>query len=349
MDLRNALYDRGIFKSYSLGVRTISIGNLTTGGTGKTPLVALVAQILAKKGEKVCVLTRGYGRANSKGRVLVSDGERVLADAATGGDEPVELAEKLLGKAVVVADVDRVGAAKWAKEKFEVTMFLLDDGFQHRRVRRDLDIVCVDATQGLNGMLPAGRLRERAENLQRADVVVITRADLVESIEHLRSQISNYAPSASVFSAENAISNITPLEEYHSKSDTKPNRDLDQAWAKLRGEGQPDDPDNERRVLAFCALGNPENFFLLLVGKFDEMEEFDLSVVKAFPDHHSYNQHDIDDLQKQARELRIDAFVTTAKDAVKLRDLKFEIPCYVVEIVPRIDDEAGFHEIIISS
>src|SRR5688572_1966851 len=112
IDLRNALYDRGILRSYSLGARTISIGNLTTGGTGKTPLVALVAEILAEKGEKVCLLTRGYGRVKSNGPVLVSDGERVLTDAATGGDEPVELAEKLLGKAVVVAHADRVGAAR---------------------------------------------------------------------------------------------------------------------------------------------------------------------------------------------------------------------------------------------
>ncbi|HTH37685.1 MAG TPA: tetraacyldisaccharide 4'-kinase [Pyrinomonadaceae bacterium] len=351
MDLRNLLYDRGIFRSYSLGTRTISIGNLTTGGTGKTPLVAFVAEILAENGERVCILTRGYGRTNSNERVPVSDCDRVLADAAIGGDEPAELAEKLLGKAVVIADADRVGAAKWAKEKFEVTTFLLDDGFQHRRVRRDLDIVCVDATQGVSGMLPAGRLREPPENLRRADVVVITRADLVENIEHLRSQISNYAPSASIFSSENAISNITPLEEYHSRSDRTPSRDLDQAWTKLRGEGQPDDPDTEVRVLAFCALGNPENFFLLLVRTFDEdaMEKFDLSVVKAFPDHYGYTQHHVDDLQKQARECRIDAFVTTAKDAVKVRELKFDIPCYVVEIVPRIDDETGFREILISS
>src|SRR5687767_15516298 len=113
-DVRNAFYDRGILKTYSLGARTISIGNITTGGTGKTPLVAYVAEILADAGEKVCILTRGYGRESS-GRVLVSDGNEVLVDASEGGDEPVELARKLIGKAVVVADADRVSAAKWAK------------------------------------------------------------------------------------------------------------------------------------------------------------------------------------------------------------------------------------------
>ena len=108
------MYDRGILRSSSLGARTISIGNMTAGGTGKTPLVALTARILAEDGEKVCVLSRGYGRTNVKERVLVSDGETVLGDAGAGGDEPVELARKLVGKAVVVADADRVGAGRWA-------------------------------------------------------------------------------------------------------------------------------------------------------------------------------------------------------------------------------------------
>ena len=190
-DLRNALYDRGVLRSHPLAARTISIGNITTGGTGKTPLVAHVAEILAERGEKVCILTRGYGRENPKDRVLVSDGVNVLADAKQGGDEPVELARKLLGKAVVVADADRVSAAKWAKEKFGVTAFVLDDGFQHRRAERDVDIICIDATNPFGGgkMLPAGRLREPLHNLERADAVVITSADMVENISDLKSEI----------------------------------------------------------------------------------------------------------------------------------------------------------------
>jgi len=173
--LRNSLYDRGILKSHSLGARTISIGNITAGGTGKTPLVAYVAELLADAGEKVCILTRGYGRKNERDRVVVSDGTNVLVDAATGGDEPVELAQRLLGKSVVIADADRVAAARWAKKQFGITAFVLDDAFQHRRARRDLDIVCVDATNPRGGLL-----RESFANLVRADVIIITRADLVE-------------------------------------------------------------------------------------------------------------------------------------------------------------------------
>jgi tetraacyldisaccharide 4'-kinase len=312
--------------------------------------VALTAEILAASGEKVCVLTRGYGRKNEKDRVLVSDGESVLADAATGGDEPVELARKLLGKAVVVADANRVAAAAWAKERFGITAFVLDDGFQHRRAKRDLDIVCVDAMKPLDRPLPAGQLRESPGNLKRADAIVITRADLVESIEDLKFQISDYAPGAIIFRAENAISGITPLDQYRSKPN-QPERTLDEAWKKLRAEGRPDNPDEEVSIFAFCALGNPDSFFLLLEGKFEEeaMDEFNLSGAKAFPDHHFYTKQDIVQLEKQARECKVDAFVTTEKDAAKLRDLKFEIPCYVIEIEPKIDDEVLFREIVTSS
>ena len=107
-DLRNRLYDRAILESYDLGARTISIGNITTGGTGKTPLVAYVAGLLADGGEKVCILTRGYGRKDPSKRVLVSDGNEIFATPEESGDEPFELAKKLPGKAIIIADADRV-------------------------------------------------------------------------------------------------------------------------------------------------------------------------------------------------------------------------------------------------
>jgi tetraacyldisaccharide 4'-kinase len=199
-DIRNMLYEKGVLKSHMLGAKTISIGNITTGGTGKTPLVIYVAEILADAGEKVCILTRGYGRSNPRDRVLVSDGTNVLVDARTGGDEPVELARKLMGKAIIVADVDRVAAAAWAKEKFGITAFVLDDGFQHRRAKRDLDIVCVDATNPWGGsrMLPAGSLREPLKNLARSDAIVVTRSDIVligiERFREALSQLVEFVP-----------------------------------------------------------------------------------------------------------------------------------------------------------
>jgi tetraacyldisaccharide 4'-kinase len=322
---RNALYDRGTFASHSLGARTISIGNITAGGTGKTPLVALVAEMLAENDEKVCILTRGYGRENPKDRVLISDGQNVLVDAKTGGDEPVELAHKLIGKTVVIADADRVAAAKWALEKFGITAFVLDDGFQHRRAKRDVDIVCIDATNPFGGgeVLPAGRLREPLENLKRADAVVITRSNFAKDIEKLKSQILNLNPVAPIFLSENRIARLQTLEEFHAKT---------QSSAK------------HGTVFAFCALGNPNSFFEQL-----RREDFNPAGTETFPDHHFYTQQNISRLEKQARERKVDSFITTSKDAVKLKDLKFEIPCYVVEIDTVVSDAAEFRSLIAAS
>lgn len=313
-DLRNTLYDRGVLKSHSLGARTISIGNITTGGTGKTPLVALVADILAEAGEKVCILTRGYGRQSS-GRVLVSDGENVLVDARTGGDEPVELAAKLIGKAVVVADADRVSAAAWAKDRFGITVFVLDDGFQHRRAKRDLDVVCIDATNpfGNERMLPAGRLREPLPNLARASAIVITRSDLASDLSELRSQATALNPTAAIYLARTRITNIDAIA-------------------------------SGRAAFAFCGLANPDNFFELL-GR----NGIGLMGTKTFPDHNYYTQEEIIDLERHARQAGADTLLTTVKDSVKLTDIRFELLCQAVEIRTEVDNAEAFRRMITSS
>lgn len=321
MNLRNALYDKGVFETHDLGARTISVGNITTGGTGKTPLVAYIAGVLAARGNKVCILTRGYGRDNAKQRVLVSDGERVLADAATGGDEPVELAHKLLGKAMVIADSDRVSAAEWALRKFGATVFLLDDGFQHRKVKRDLDIVCIDATSPFGGgkMLPFGRLREPLAALARADAVVITRADLVDDINELKSRLVKWNSNAAIFEAKISIGAVTPIEVFQANTQKSLKRSLTGS------------------AIAFCGLGNPDNFFELL-----RRESLEIAASKIFADHSIYTQKDIDGLCASAKSLSAKCFVTTAKDAVKILNLKFELPCFVVEIEMKIDDKKVF-------
>ena len=339
--VRNTFYDRGIFRSYSLGARTISIGNITTGGTGKTPLVAYVAEILADAGEKVCILTRGYGRKNERERVLVSDGTNVLVDARTGGDEPVELAAKLTGKAIVVADADRVGAAAWAMEKFGITAFVLDDGFQHRRAKRDLDIVCIDATNPLGGgrALSTGIVREPVENLKRAGAIAITRSNLVDDVDAVVGRLRRQNSEAPLFVSWTRVVGATRLGARAGAPE----------WASLRRAGN---GDNEVRVLAFCGLGNPDAFFTGLQGAFAEVsmsDEVNLAIIRKFPDHHYYAQSDIADLEQRARDAGVHALITTAKDAVKLEGLKFDLPCFVVQSTIVIDDAEAFRDLVISS
>jgi tetraacyldisaccharide 4'-kinase len=319
-DLRNRLYDLGTLSSYDLGVRTISIGNITAGGTGKTPLVAYVAEKLAERGEKVCILTRGYRRKNEKQRVLVSDGERLLADPETGGDEPVELAEKLLGKAMVVAHADRVSAGKWAKEEFGITVFILDDGFQHRRVKRDLDIVCVNARDPFGGreMLPAGRLREPLHNLARADVVVVSNGDLVDNIAELRGDLSDMVPNSPVFLCEKHLRSFVPVN----------------------GSDGDIDPAVES-VFAFCGLADPDGFFGYL-----RRRGVSLAGEHAFDDHHVYGQGDADELERQAKSAGAVCMVTTAKDAVKIRELRFALPIFVAKIELSFDNAGPFDEML---
>src|SRR2546428_11002759 len=143
---RRALYDKGLLRVHKVSAPVISVGNVTVGGTGKTPLVAWIAKVLARDGRRVCILTRGYGRLDSHDRVIVSDGNEILASPERAGDEAYLLAEELKGCAAVISDADRVAAAHWAVENLRTDIFVLDDGFQNLRIARNLDIVTIDAT-----------------------------------------------------------------------------------------------------------------------------------------------------------------------------------------------------------
>ncbi|MGI9035184.1 MAG: tetraacyldisaccharide 4'-kinase [Pyrinomonadaceae bacterium] len=310
---RLKLYEKGFFKSRDLGAPTVSVGNITVGGTGKTPLVARIAEILAERGAKVCILTRGYRRENERDRILVSDGEKILADVEKAGDEPLELAEKLLGKTVLIADANRARAGRWARAKFGITTFILDDAFQHLKVRRDLDIVCIDATNpfGNGKLLPQGILREPLKNLKRADAVVITRANLAANVSDLKTRIFDLNPNGKIFVSKNKLNPESGI------------------W-------------NLKSIAAFCALGNPENFFAQL-----RQEGFDLVFTKTFPDHHFYAQKDIDALEREARAKGAQCFITTAKDAVKLKNLNFKIPFLAAKSELFFDDETAFREMIL--
>src|ERR1044072_834671 len=316
---RLSLYRRGTFQTTKLDRPVIIIGNITTGGTGKTPLVEYVARRIASQGKKVCILTRGYGRKDSHLQVIVSDGYGVLASPAEAGDEPYLLATKLTGQAAVISSADRIAAGQEAIKDFGTEVFVLDDGFQHLRLARDLNIVCIDATNPWGGgrLLPYGRLREWLDGLTRADCLVLTRCDQVESVEALRAEIVELTGGRPIFE-----SRMRPLRVTSLKNGPE--------MIALPG-----------RVGAFCAVGNPSSFFESL-----RSLGYELGLERAFADHHAYTQSDVDELNQLARQTGANALITTAKDAVKLKGMSFSLPCYVLEIEIAIDDSDAFQRML---
>ena len=308
---RLSLYRRGTFVTTKLERPVISVGNITTGGTGKTPLVEWVARTLAATGKKVCILTRGYGRKNPHLQVIVSDGYGVLASPLEAGDEPFLLATNLSGRAAVISSADRIAAGREAINDFGSDCFVLDDGFQHLRLARDLNIVTIDATNPWGGgsLLPYGRLRETREGLRRADCIVITRCDQVRSLAALRDEILTFAGDRPIFQSHMRTSRVSSLKN---------------------GPGTLSSP---ARLAAFCAIGNPSGFFEHL-----RRSGYELVLERSYPDHHVFSQDEIDSLTEAAKKAGANSLITTAKDAVKLRTMSFTVPCYVLEIEISIEN-----------
>jgi tetraacyldisaccharide 4'-kinase len=318
---RLSAYRRGWFSISKLPAPVISVGNLTTGGTGKTPLVEWVCRVAAdRSARRVCVLTRGYGRADSKSQVVVSNGSEILADEKASGDEPYLLATNLVGIAAVICNSDRAAGGEWALANLGTEIFVLDDGFQHLQLARELDIVTVDATNPFGGgrLLPHGRLREGSAGLARAGCVVITRCEQVENVESIKDSVRSLVGSTPVLTSRMLTRGIRSLD---SKNDGN--------------EGPP------KPVGAFCGIGNPESFFNHL-----RRDGYPPIFRRTLGDHHTYSQADIDRLVKEAQSRGAKALLTTAKDATKLRHFAFGLPCYVLDIQISIDDEDGLIEII---
>jgi len=311
-------YRFGLLSTSKLPAPVISVGNLTTGGTGKTPLVEWICRKLAADGKRVCILTRGYGRANPTSQVVVSNGNDILADEREAGDEPFLLAQNLLGLAAVVCNPNRIAAGHWAIENLATEVFVLDDAFQHLRLARDLNIVTVDATDPWGGgrLLPHGRLREPKKSLSRADCAVITRVDQASDLESLRKELAEFTSDIPIFTSRMVISGLDTLEGAPVVSPLQP-------------------------LAAFCGIGNPESFFSHLRGA-----GYVPAFTRAFPDHYEYKQSDAAALNREAKPQGALSLITTAKDAIKLRTLDLEIPCYVMKIEISIADEDRFLELI---
>lgn len=292
--LRAFLYRRGLLHQKRLNGAVISVGNLTVGGTGKTPMVIWLAERLLAQGKRVAVLTRGY-----RGQDDESDEVRVL--------------RKRLGERVRIG----VGANRYAVGKAlqgQVDCFVLDDGFQHLPLARDLDIVLIDASAPFAGgkLLPAGRLREPRSALARAGVVIITRSRHAPAVE---SAVRRYS-AGPIFYAQTVPANVVDL-----------------VWK----EGSPDISDwAGKKCFAFCAIGNPAAFF-------DDLRRWGVKLVGTaeFPDHHRFTQREREQIERQARATGADLLICTEKDLYNLDDTQESMPLFPCAITLTVSDAEG--------
>jgi len=278
--LKNFCYDKKIIKPKKVNAYVISVGNMTTGGVGKTPVVSEIAKYLINCGQKTAIVSRGYGgKLNNKNINMISDGVSIFFDAVQSGDEPYWLAENTPGCYVFTCR-NRYLAAKMAVEKFGVQVIILDDGFQHRKLHRDIDIVLMDSVKGFGNenLLPAGPLREGAEALDRIDKLVVvsknTKHDTAEKVAKIMQKRLNL-PTSVCYTEPDYVYNI------------KTGQRLMEGLA----------------VTAMCAIGQPQQFY-------DFLSDYQVVNTVTFDDHHQYAPIDIVDISG--------SIITTEKDAVKL-------------------------------
>lgn len=277
---KNFLYDKKIIKPKRVNAYVISVGNMTTGGVGKTPVVSEIAKYLIAHGQNVAIVSRGYGgRLNNKNINMISDGASIYFDAFQAGDEPYWLAENTPGCYVFTCK-NRYMAAKQAVEKFGVNVVILDDGFQHRKLHRDLDIVLMDSIKGFGNenLLPAGPLREGPEALDRIDKLVV----VSKSFKHdTASKVARIMQKR--LKIPTLVCKTEPDYVYNIKS------------GQQLMEGM--------EVMAMCAIGQPQQFY-------DFLSKYQVVKTVTFDDHHQYSPIDIVDISGN--------IITTEKDAVKL-------------------------------
>ena len=294
--VRRMAYQRGWLKTLQLPKPVVSIGNVTVGGTGKTPFVIWLAEELHARGKQVAILSRGYGRQDISRNLLVSDGQGHVKDWQVSGDEPAMIAQQCPW-ALVAVGPDRFRLGQWVLEQANCDCFLLDDGFQHLSLYRDLDVVLCDATdlEGLRHVLPAGRLREPLSAVKAAGAIVITRAESLSSIQPVQTCLED----AIGESIRPLIVNVVPKQIQHlGTGEVRP-------VSSLRGNS----------LLVVSGIGNPSAFHDMLEGCGAYIGE---EII--FPDHCPYGKVEADLLRKKITESACKIVVTTEKDSVKLRE-----------------------------
>ena len=319
MKLRVWLYRKNIKETRRLPLPVISIGNLTLGGTGKTPMTIWVAKALLKQGRKPAVLSRGY-RSKTKNSIdIVSDGSKLLMTPELSGDEPAMMARHLKGVPIIIGK-DRYASGQLAIKDFKVDTLILDDGYQRLDVFRNLNILLMDHSykSESDSIFPAGTLREPLEELRRADLVCFTRVELGRPGPSIEDYIE---PETQTIKCQTEINELNDLE----KTKTMIVEEI-----------------NGIKVCAFCGIAQPDKFKKLL-------ESYGAQVVSFidYPDHHTFKEVDIKKIEESAKKFQADMILTTEKDSVKLLNLTFSLPLYSVVIgLKWLDGESVLNEFL---
>ena len=311
MKAREKFYATGVFGRQLLSVPVISIGNLVLGGTGKTPTVQHLARLLLKNGYHPAIISRGHGGKAGNPVNIVSDGDKILLSAISAGDEPYLLAESLPGVPVLTG-VRRIFPCQQAISQFCADVIILDDGFQHLSVIRDIDIVLFDGTvlAGNSRVFPGGPLREPTSSLKRCNAFLLTGKNSAnrERIEKFSELLQLKFPSRPVFTSS--------LDSYNL----------------IGPDGIVSGDLSSEMFLGFCGIANPSRFKKSLADNDIKMCDF-----VALKDHTTYSQALVSQLCKKAVEGGAEKLVTTEKDFVKLRDLDFQLPLYVLQIQYKVE------------
>ncbi|PIE32760.1 tetraacyldisaccharide 4'-kinase [candidate division KSB3 bacterium] len=344
--LRTKLYERGIMKQAKLPCPVIGVGNITTGGTGKTPTVIELARILRRHHKKIAILTRGYQRDASIPNIIV----RPDSDVRFIGDEPLLMMRKLVERGSapterqetpvtrkrgrppappvsIIVGSNRHRSGQIALDRFEPDVFVLDDGFQHLQLARTFDLVLIDATNpfGGNHLLPAGFLREPVRHLRRAHAFLLTRSDEIQDIGPIMDTLRAIHPDAPIF---RGIHVYDVVRDISSQMDA-PIKTL-----------------ISKKLLAVSGLGNPDSFHRLL-------EQCGLQIIQRldFPDHHWYTDDDIECIRRIMIEHELDGMITTEKDEAKLlpKIKHSETEGYVMAIRMSIQPEMEFEAMLLKS
>ena len=327
LEWASMVYKKGVEKTYNsyqnnpqkqikLSAKVISLGNITVGGTGKTPMACLIARYLQQKGLRTALLNRGYRSETEEKGAVMSDGEHIFLTAPIGGDEACLMARNLPGVPVLVGK-KRSSIGQMAIDMFHTQVLLLDDGFQHWQLYRDLDILLIDGTNpfGNGYMLPRGVLREPLEQLRRAGLVIITKVDLadVQQLQHIYTLVHQYHPQVPIAEAIHCPKWCISFAD----------------WNSFRLRTDCPNLAKGQSVIAVSALGNPTSFE-------ETIRSFGYTLIDTlrYDDHHPYSQDDLAAMAKAAKEQNA-VLVTTEKDAVKMDASYMEahhVPLYVLGI-----------------